>query len=54
MGKYGIRGNAILPGAVRTPLNEEDLSDERKREHIEGRAPLGRLGVPENTAGPAV
>ena len=29
---------------MRTPLNEEGLSDERKREYMEGRVPLGRLG----------
>lgn len=54
LGQYGIRCNAILPGTVRTRLNEEDLSDDDKRRYMEGRVPLGRLGVPEDVAGPAV
>lgn len=54
LGRYGIRCNAILPGTVRTRLNEEDLSDESKREYMQSRVPLGRLGVPEDVAGPAV
>ncbi|KAL7274081.1 L-rhamnose-1-dehydrogenase [Rhizina undulata] len=54
LGKYGIRCNAILPGTVRTALNEEDLKDSAKREYMEGRIPLGRLGQPDDIAGPAV
>lgn len=54
LGKYGIRCNALLPGTIRTRLNEEDLSDEGKRRYMEGRVPLGRLGRPEDLAGPAV
>ncbi|KAK3291543.1 uncharacterized protein B0H64DRAFT_247637 [Chaetomium fimeti] len=54
LGKYGIRCNALLPGTVRTQLNEEDLKDEGKRAYMEGRIPLGRTGVPGDVAGPAV
>lgn len=54
LGKYGIRCNAILPGTVRTQLNEEDLKDDEKRRYMERRIPLGRTGVPEDVAGPAV
>ena len=54
LGKHGIRCNAILPGTVRTQLNEEDLKDEDKRKYMEGRIPLGRTGVPEDLVGPAV
>ncbi|KAL2111236.1 hypothetical protein VUR80DRAFT_10363 [Thermomyces stellatus] len=54
LGKYGIRCNALLPGTIRTQLNDEDLADERKREYMEGRIPLGRTGVPKDMAGPAV
>ncbi|KAI0197915.1 hypothetical protein F4808DRAFT_285248 [Astrocystis sublimbata] len=54
LGKYGIRCNALLPGTIKTQLNEEDLSDEAKRAYMEGRIPLGRTGVPEDMAGPAV
>lgn len=54
LGKYGIRCNALLPGTVRTQLNEADLADDAKRGYMEGRIPLGRTGVPSDLAGPAV
>lgn len=54
LGKYGIRCNALLPGTIRTQLNDADMSDPVKREYMEGRIPLGRLGQPPDLAGPAV
>lgn len=54
LGKHGIRCNALLPGTIRTQLNDEDLADDAKREYMEGRIPLGRTGVPSDMAGPAV
>lgn len=54
LGKHGIRCNALLPGTIKTQLNEEDLNDDEKREYMEGRIPLGRTGVPSDMAGPAV
>lgn len=54
LGKYGIRCNALLPGTIRTQLNEADLSQEDKRKYMEGRIPLGRLGQASDLAGPAV
>jgi len=54
LGKHGIRCNAILPGTIKTQLNEEDLADDEKRKYMEGRIPLGRTGVPEDLGGPAV
>lgn len=54
LGKYNIRCNALLPGTIRTQLNEEDLSREEKRRYMEGRVPLGRVGEPRDLAGPAV
>lgn len=54
LGKYNIRCNALLPGTIRTQLNDEDMSDPVKREYMEGRIPLGRLGQPPDLAGPAV
>lgn len=54
LGKYNIRCNALLPGTIRTQLNEEDLADEEKRAYMEGRIPLGRTGVPQDLVGPAV
>ena len=54
LGKYNIRCNALLPGTIRTQLNDEDMSDPVKRKYMEGRIPLGRLGQPPDLAGPAV
>ncbi|QKX62463.1 uncharacterized protein TRUGW13939_09624 [Talaromyces rugulosus] len=54
LGKYNIRCNALLPGTIRTQLNDADMSDEKKRAYMEGRIPLGRLGAPKDLAGPAV
>jgi L-rhamnose 1-dehydrogenase len=54
LGKHGIRCNAVLPGTIETDLNKEDLSDPNKRAAMAGRVPLGRLGAPEDMAGPAI
>ncbi|KAF3041700.1 L-rhamnose-1-dehydrogenase [Didymella heteroderae] len=54
LGKYNIRCNALLPGTIKTQLNEKDLEDNEKRKYMEGRIPLGRTGVPSDLAGPAV
>ncbi|WYZ42016.1 hypothetical protein EsH8_V_000911 [Colletotrichum jinshuiense] len=54
LGKYKIRCNALLPGTIKTQLNEEDLANDAKRAYTEGRIPLGRTGVPSDLAGPAV
>ena len=55
LGKNNIRCNALLPGTIRTQLNDEDLQDgSEKKKYMEGRIPLGRLGRPEDMAGPAV
>lgn len=54
LGEHNIRCNALLPGTIRTQLNDEDLADEEKRKYMEGRIPLGRTGMPADMAGPAV
>lgn len=54
LGKYGIRCNALLPGTIRTQLNDADMADPEKRAYMEGRIPLGRLGKTGDLAGPAV
>ncbi|KAI0155432.1 3-oxoacyl-reductase [Hypoxylon sp. FL1284] len=54
LGAHGIRCNALLPGTVRTQLNDADLADDAKRAYMEGRIPLGRTGDPRDLAGPAV
>ncbi|KAL1612833.1 L-rhamnose-1-dehydrogenase [Paraconiothyrium brasiliense] len=54
LGKYNIRCNALLPGTIKTQLNDKDLEDEEKRKYMEGRIPLGRTGETRDLAGPAV
>jgi len=46
---YGVRVNAIVPGLIRT----YDISDETAAERGEV-VPMGRLGTPEDLAGPTV
>ncbi|KAL9039948.1 MAG: hypothetical protein Q9214_004675 [Letrouitia sp. 1 TL-2023] len=54
LGKHGIRCNALLPGTIKTQLNEDDLANHEKRRYMESRIPLGRTGVTEDMVGPAV
>ncbi|KAF2476107.1 NAD(P)-binding protein [Lindgomyces ingoldianus] len=54
LGKYSIRCNALLPGTIKTQLNDKDLEDEEKRKYMEDRIPLGRTGVTQDLVGPAV
>lgn len=54
LGPHNIRCNSVLPGTIRTPINQEDLADEGKASAMIARIPLGRLGEPEDLAGPIV
>jgi len=55
-GKHGISVNAIAPTVFRSPLTEWMFKDDEKarttRAGFLGRVPLGRLGEPEDLAGP--
>jgi NAD(P)-dependent dehydrogenase (short-subunit alcohol dehydrogenase family) len=56
-GKFGIRSNAVGPGPIRTRLSESILNEPMylTKYHPEtGVIPLGRLGTPEDVAGPAL
>jgi len=57
LGPHGIRSNAVGPGFIRTRLTEPVLRDEefmKKYDPARGLIPLGRLGTPEDVAGPAL
>lgn len=51
---HGITCNAVLPGVIETDINRDDLAVPGRREAIEGRIPLGRLGRPEDIAAAVV
>jgi L-rhamnose 1-dehydrogenase len=53
LGRFGIRCNSILPGTIVTDINRADLTP-GKTAYFEGRIPLGRLGQPDDIAGPVV
>jgi NAD(P)-dependent dehydrogenase (short-subunit alcohol dehydrogenase family) len=50
----GIRVNAIGPGFIATPLNARARENPAYMANFEGRIPIGRIGAPEDIAGPAV
>jgi NAD(P)-dependent dehydrogenase (short-subunit alcohol dehydrogenase family) len=50
----GIRVNAIGPGFTATPLNAKAREDPAYMANFASRIPLGRIGIPEDIAGPAV
>lgn len=50
LGPWGIRCNSVMPGAIETDINREDLADPEKRTYFAHRIPLGRLGTPEDVA----
>ncbi|HEX8627457.1 MAG TPA: SDR family NAD(P)-dependent oxidoreductase [Catenuloplanes sp.] len=54
LGPHGITCNSVLPGAISTDINKEDWSDPDKLAYLNGRIPLGRLGEPDDVAGPVV
>jgi NAD(P)-dependent dehydrogenase (short-subunit alcohol dehydrogenase family) len=51
---FGIRVNAIGPGFTATPLNATAREDAAYMANFASRIPLGRIGTPEDIAGPAV
>ena len=50
LGPYGIRCNSVLPGAILTDLNKEDLDNADKRDYFAKRIPIGRYGEPADVA----
>jgi L-rhamnose 1-dehydrogenase len=54
LGPHGITCNSVLPGTIATDINRDDLADPEKRAYMERRIPVGRLGEPDDIAGPVV
>jgi NAD(P)-dependent dehydrogenase (short-subunit alcohol dehydrogenase family) len=55
LGKHGVRVNAIGPGLIETPLNEQVRANNPELVKIFlDHTPLGRAGKPEDIVGPAV
>ena len=52
LGPLGIRVNAVAPGSIRTAFTEERLAAPGALKQTEDRIPLGRVGVPDDIAGP--
>jgi len=53
LGHYGINSNALGPGLIRTRLSEPFLKDPKFMKKYEALIPVGRVGMPEDIAGPA-
>ena len=52
--KYNIQVNAVCPGYIRTPMNEEFFASEAGKKVIEKTLPMKRLGEPEEMIGSVV
>lgn len=47
---YKVRCNSVHPGIIMTPMGEQVLPDERKRERMRKSIPVGDFGAPEDIA----
>lgn len=52
--RQGVRANALCPGPVLTPLLQQFLSDEARRQRRLVHIPMGRFGAPEDMANGAL
>jgi len=50
----GIRVNALAPGVIETPMTVATRADPERLQQFLQRIPMGRVGQPEEIAGPAV
>lgn len=53
-GSYGIRVNAICPGVIETAMTKDMLQDQKTKQGMLAKIPLGRTGKPADIAGGAV
>jgi NAD(P)-dependent dehydrogenase (short-subunit alcohol dehydrogenase family) len=54
LGKYGITVNYLQPGSIWSAMSEPFMSDPEFRKYWENKAPMGRIGDPEDVAAAAV
>jgi len=54
LARDGIRVNAVAPGVIETSMTESTRNDPERLSRFMARIPAGRLGLPEEIAGPAV
>jgi len=54
LAQYKIRVNALSPGAIKTPINEDVWKDEQQRKELEKLIPISRLGEPEDVSNAVV
>lgn len=54
LGQHGVTANYLQPGAIVTALSAPFFEDAAFRRYWEGKAPVGRLGQPEDVAAAAV
>ena len=54
LAEYGIRVNAISPGAISTDMNRQVLANQQRLDRVLEKIPLKRIGSPEEIAGAAV
>ncbi len=53
LGQYGITVNYLQPGSIVTKMSEPFMDDPDFKKYWEGKAPIGRLGQPEEVASAA-
>jgi NAD(P)-dependent dehydrogenase (short-subunit alcohol dehydrogenase family) len=53
LGHYGINSNAVGPGLIRTRISEPFIRDPKFMKKYKHLIPVGRVGMPEDVAGPA-
>lgn len=54
LGQYGITANYLQPGAIVTALSAPFFEDKGFRQYWKDKAPIGRLGQPEDVAAAAL